>query len=50
MSQFVTQAQPRLLCCRVEQPEDFPTCLATQPARKSEVAHHFKKLKLCKGA
>lgn len=34
----------------VEQPEDFPTCLATQPARKSQVAHHFKKLKLCKGA
>jgi len=34
----------------VEQPEDFATALATAPARKSEVAHHFKKLKLCKGA
>lgn len=34
----------------VEQPEDFPTCLATQPAPKSRLAAHFKKFKLCKGA
>ena len=33
----------------MEQPEDFPTCLATPPARKSEMGQHFKKLKLCKG-
>ena len=31
------------------QPEDFATCLATAPARKSTVAPHVKKLKLCKG-
>lgn len=33
----------------VEQPEDFATCLATAPSRKSAVAPHVKKLKLCKG-
>ena len=33
----------------VEQPEDFPTCLATAPSHKSAVGSHFKKLKLCKG-
>lgn len=27
----------------VEQPEDIPTCLATKPARKSDVSAHFKK-------
>lgn len=32
-----------------EQPENFPTCLATPPARKSEMSQYFKKLKLCKG-
>lgn len=32
----------------IEQPEKFPTCLATKPYPKSEVAHYFKKLKLCK--
>ena len=32
----------------IEQPENFPTCLATKPYPKSEVAQHFKKLKLCK--
>ncbi|CAL9080001.1 uncharacterized protein LOC103982556 [Musa acuminata AAA Group] len=32
----------------VEQPEDFPTCLATRPYPKSQVASFFKKLKLCK--
>ncbi len=32
----------------VEQPEAFPTCLATKPYRKSEIASHFKKLNLCK--
>jgi hypothetical protein len=32
----------------IEQPEDYPTCLATKPYRRSEVAHHFKKLQLCK--
>lgn len=33
----------------VEQPEDYATCLATAPARKSAVAALVKKLKLCKG-
>lgn len=33
----------------IEQPEDFPTCLATQPAPKSRLAQYFKQLKLCKG-
>ena len=33
----------------VEQPEDFPTCLATAPAHKSAVGSHFNKFKLCKG-
>eukprot|EP00271_Cylindrocystis_brebissonii_P012810 TRINITY_DN32313_c0_g1_i1.p1 TRINITY_DN32313_c0_g1~~TRINITY_DN32313_c0_g1_i1.p1 ORF type:complete len:279 (+),score=15.49 TRINITY_DN32313_c0_g1_i1:68-904(+) len=32
----------------VEQPENIPTCLATKPYFKTEVAPHFKKLKLCK--
>lgn len=33
----------------IEQPENFPTALASAPARKSTVAPFFKKLKLCKG-
>ncbi|PNH12939.1 putative peptidyl-tRNA hydrolase PTRHD1 [Tetrabaena socialis] len=32
----------------VEQPEDFPTCLATKPCAKSEVASYFKKFQLSK--
>lgn len=32
----------------VEQPENYPTCLATKPYRKSQAAAHFKKLQLCK--
>ncbi len=32
----------------VEQPEDFPTCLATRPYSKSEVAAFFKKFQLSK--
>ncbi|GLI63386.1 hypothetical protein VaNZ11_006341, partial [Volvox africanus] len=32
----------------VEQPEDFPTCLATRPYAKSQVAPYFKKLQLSK--
>ncbi|XP_010262334.1 PREDICTED: putative peptidyl-tRNA hydrolase PTRHD1 [Nelumbo nucifera] len=32
----------------IEQPENFPTCLATKPYRKSIVSSFFKKLKLCK--
>lgn len=31
-----------------EQPENFPTCIATKPCDKGEIGHHFKKLKLCK--
>eukprot|EP00898_Chlorokybus_atmophyticus_P006633 jgi/Chlat1/6971/Chrsp52S06649 len=31
-----------------EQPEDFPTCIATAPARKSRVQQYFKKCKLAK--
>ncbi len=34
----------------VEQPEGFPTCIATAPAPKAAVQQHFKKLKLCKGS
>lgn len=34
----------------VEQPEDFPTCVATAPYPKEAVQQHFKKLKLCKGS
>ncbi|KAL8536789.1 hypothetical protein ACS0TY_012093 [Phlomoides rotata] len=32
----------------IEQPENFPTCLATKPYPKSTVSSFFKKLKLCK--
>lgn len=32
----------------VEQPENYPTCLATKPYHKSQAAAHFKKLQLCK--
>jgi hypothetical protein len=31
----------------VEQPEDFPTCLALAPYPKALVQPHLKKLKLC---
>lgn len=33
----------------VEQPEDFPTCLAVKPYPKTEVQKYFKKFKLYKG-
>ena len=33
----------------VEQPENYPTCLATRPYPKQEVQHFFKKLKLFRG-
>lgn len=32
----------------VEQPENYPTCLAVKPSRKSIVAPHVKRLPLCK--
>ncbi|KAL6207697.1 hypothetical protein ACLB2K_018651 [Fragaria x ananassa] len=32
----------------IEQPENFPTCLATKPYPKSMESSYFKKLKLCK--
>ncbi|KAM7268545.1 hypothetical protein ACFE04_010711 [Oxalis oulophora] len=32
----------------IEQPENYPTCLATKPYPKSLVSSFFKKLKLCK--
>ncbi|KAI3929200.1 hypothetical protein MKX01_006436 [Papaver californicum] len=32
----------------IEQPENFPTCLATKPYPKSIVSSFFKNLKLCK--
>ena len=32
----------------VEQPENFPTCIATAPYPKGQVAPLVKKLKLCK--
>jgi len=34
----------------VEQPENYPTCLATKPYRRSQASAHFKKLQLCKAA
>jgi len=33
----------------IEQPEDFPTCLALKPYPKQEVQKYFKKYKLYKG-
>jgi peptidyl-tRNA hydrolase len=33
----------------MEQPENFPTCLATRPYRKDKVASFFKKCALAKG-
>ncbi|KAK9052850.1 hypothetical protein SSX86_029480 [Deinandra increscens subsp. villosa] len=32
----------------IEQPENYPTCLASKPYPKSVVSAFFKKLKLCK--
>lgn len=32
----------------VEQPENYPTCLATRPYPKSQVAQYFKKFQLSK--
>jgi hypothetical protein len=32
----------------MEQPENIPTCLATKPYKKSDIAHEFKKCKLCR--
>jgi hypothetical protein len=32
----------------IEQPENYPTCLATKPYRRSQAAALFKKLQLCK--
>lgn len=32
-----------------EQPENYPTCLATRPYPKEEVSHLFKKCNLAKG-
>jgi len=34
----------------VEQPENFPTCLALKPYPKDQVQKYFKKFKLYKGA
>jgi hypothetical protein len=34
----------------IEQPENYPTCLATKPYRRSQAAALFKKLQLCKAA
>lgn len=33
----------------IEQPEDYATCLATKPYRKSEVAQLFKKARFLRG-
>ena len=33
----------------VEQPENYPTCIAVKPYEKSEVQRFFKKFKLYKG-
>jgi len=32
----------------IEQPEGYPTCLATKPYRRSQAAALFKKYQLCK--
>ncbi|KAJ7370492.1 peptidyl-tRNA hydrolase domain-containing protein 1 [Desmophyllum pertusum] len=32
----------------IEQPEDYPTCLATKPYPKQQIQSFFKKLKLFK--
>ncbi len=32
----------------VEQPENYPTCIATKPYPKEEIQKYFKKLKLFK--
>ena len=32
----------------IEQPENYPTCLAVRPYPKEQVQQHFKKLKLFK--
>ena len=32
----------------IEQPENYPTCLAVKPYPKDEVKNYFKKLKLLK--
>lgn len=32
----------------IELPENIPTCIATAPCPKSQVASFFRKLKLCK--
>jgi hypothetical protein len=32
----------------VEQPEEFPTSLATKPYPKADISQYFKKLQLCK--
>jgi len=34
----------------IEQPENYPTCLAFKPSPKSEVAQYVKKFNLCKAA
>ena len=31
-----------------EQPENYPTCLATKPALKADIQTHFRKYKLFK--
>ncbi|CAB3365653.1 putative peptidyl-tRNA hydrolase PTRHD1 [Cloeon dipterum] len=33
----------------IEQPENYPTCLATKPAPKQTIQAYFKKFKLFKG-
>ncbi len=32
----------------IEQPENYPTCLATKPYLKTEIQEYFKKFKLLK--
>jgi hypothetical protein len=32
----------------VEQPENYPTCLATKPYPKADIQQYFKKFKLLK--
>ncbi len=32
----------------IEQPENYPTCLATKPYIKTEIQEYFKKFKLLK--
>lgn len=47
LSQMLTTSQVDFKLW-VEQPENFPTCLATRPYPKEEIQQYFKQFKLMK--